>query len=135
MPENCEKNGCGALDALTDRVSELEKRNGEDHKRIREDFHGLELKFSEQKGQLSAIMSTLTEVKMDSKNIIERLTNFTGKVDKVDGLVSDVKKLDDEIDAINSKSGKKWDSISGKVLEYLVLAVLGAALLMMGLKG
>ena len=135
MSDNCEKTGCSALDALTDRVSDLEKRNGEDHKRIREDFHSLELKFSEQKGQLAAIMSTLTEVKMDSKNIIERLTGFTAKVDKVDGLVSDVKKLDDEIDAINGKSGKKWDSMSSKVLEYIVLAVVGAALLMMGLKG
>lgn len=134
MAENCDKTGCGTLDALAGRVSELEKRNGEDHRLMRENIHDLELKFAEQKGQLTAIMGVVTKVELKSDAIIDRLNTFAAKADKVDGLETDVKKLDDEIDEINGKSGKKWDHMSSKILEYIILAVLGVVLAIVGLK-
>lgn len=134
MPENCDKNGCGALESLEDRFAALERRNGEDHRMMREDIHKLELEYAEQRGQLGMIMGTLNEVKGDSKNILEKLTNITTKVDKVDDLENDVSKLEAEIDAINSKPGETWEHIKKQGIGWILGVICAIVAVALGLK-
>ena len=135
MPENCEQNSCRALAKLEQEVKDIRERNGTDHKEFREQIQKIERDEARQEGKLDSIASTLSDLKADNKEIIGKLTPLTAKVDKLDDISGDVKKLDTEVEEIKARPGKKWESIAGQVVGLIVAAIVGMVLARIGLSG
>lgn len=133
MPENCEQDSCRALAKLEQEVKDIRERNGADHRDFREQIQKIERDEARQEGKLDSIASTLSDLKADNKEIIGKLTPLTAKVDKLDDISGDVKKLDGEVEEIKARPGKRWESVVGQVVGLIVAAVVGMMLGRVGL--
>lgn len=125
MSETCE-NPCPALTRLEQQVDVIRTQNGEDHKEFRQQIHKIERDEARQEAKLDNITSALTDLKGDNKEIIGKLTPLAAKVEALD-------KLDDDVDELKSKPGKRWDGIVEKIIGLVVAAVVGLLLGRLGL--
>ena len=125
MPENCE-NACPALTRLEQQVDVIRTQNGEDHKEFRQQIHKIERDEARQEAKLDNITSALTDLKGDNKEIINKLTPLAAKVEALD-------KLDDDVDELKSKPGKRWEKLSMEIIGALALAVVAFLLGRVGL--
>ena len=101
MPEKCAE-PCADLTRLEQQVKDLEKRNGDDHKELRDRLTGQEKEEAVQVVQY--------------KTILDKLDTLTGKVD-----------------ALESKPGKRWESIVEKAIWAVCAAVITFLLARVGL--
>ena len=90
----------------------------------------------------------LTEVESRSKSNTKRLDDMEKRQDDLDELVStvkvlavreenvesDVKEIKSDVKTLTEKPGKKWDSLSEKIILTIVAAVIGFLLGLLGLK-
>lgn len=108
MSDNCNPNDCPVLP----RVEALEEANRQHSATHREMF-----------GRLGALerISDVQENKLDN---IE---------DKLDDIQADNKSILQKVEALESKPGKRWDSVVDKVLLVLVGTVAGYILFLLGL--
>lgn len=125
MPENCE-NACPALTRLEQQVDVIRSQNGEDHKEFRQQIHKIERDEARQEAKLDNITSSLVDLKTDNKEIISKLTPLTARVEALD-------KLDDDVDELKSKPGKKWEKLSFEIIGAIALAVVAFLLGRVGL--
>ena len=125
MPEKCMES-CAGLERLEQRLDDLQKRNGEDHKEFRLQIQEIEKEEARQSERFDRIMDNLAELKSDNKSVLDKLTPLTNKMDDVDKLSSDVEEL-------KSKPGKKWEKLSFEIIGAIALAVLAFVLGRVGL--
>ena len=125
MPENCE-NACPALARLEQQVDVIRTQNGEDHKEFRQQIHKIERDEARQEAKLDNITSALTDLKGDNKEIINKLTPLAAKVEALD-------KLDNDVDELKSKPGKRWEKLSMEIIGAVALAIVAFLLGRVGL--
>lgn len=125
MPETCETQ-CPALTRLEQQVDVIRTQNGEDHKEFRQQIHKIERDEARQEAKLDNITSALTDLKGDNKEIIGKLTPLAAKVEALD-------KLDDDVDELKSKPGKRWEKLSMEIIGAVVLTVVAYLLGRLGL--
>ena len=125
MPEKCSE-PCTGLERLEQRLDDMQKRNGEDHKEFRLQIQEIEKEEARQSERFDRIMDNLAELKSDNKSVLDKLTPLTNKMDDVDKLNTDVEEL-------KSKPGKKWEKLSFEIIGAIALAVLAFVLGRVGL--
>lgn len=123
MNENCE-NSCPGLTRLEAQVDEMRRQNGADHKEFRLQIQEMEKEEAKQQERFDRIMDTLSELKLDTKQVNEKLTFFSNKTDGVE-------KLEKDVEELKGRSGKTWEDIKSKAIGWgvaLILAIVAAAL-------
>ena len=125
MPDKCAE-PCADLTRLEQQVDVIRTQNGEDHKEFRQQIHKIERDEARQEAKLDNITSALTDLKGDNKEIINKLTPLAAKVEALD-------KLDDDVDELKSKPGKRWEKLSMEIIGALALAVVAFLLGRVGL--
>lgn len=134
MPENCREGPCSGLETLTDRVDKIEKLNGENHRQMREDIHTLEIEHAKQEGQLSMIISTLTEMKGDTKTVLEKMNDVAARASKIDDLEEAVEEVKGDVDVIKSKPGQTWEDIKKDSLKWVIALIMAIIAVALGLE-
>lgn len=134
MPENCGTGSCSGLETLTDRVDKIEQLNGENHRQMREDIHALEIEHAKQEGQLGMIMSTLTEMKGDTKIVLEKMNGVAAKVGRIDDLEEAVEEVKGDVDVIKSKPGQTWEDIKKDGVKWIIALLMAIAAFALGLE-
>ncbi len=134
MPENCGTGSCSGLETLTDRVDRIEKLNGENHRQMREDIHTLEIEHAKQEGQLSMIISTLTEMKGDTKTVLEKMNDVAARASKIDDLEEAVEEVKGDVDVIKSKPGQTWEDIKKDSLKWVIALIMAIVAVALGLE-
>lgn len=99
MPEKC-TDPCADLTRLEQQVKDLQKQNGEDHKELRDRLSKVEMTNAIQNERYDAIL-----VKLD---------DLSGKNDR----------LVDKLETLESKPGKRWESIVEKAIWAVAAAVI-----------
>lgn len=127
MPENRCNETCRNLLKLEQELSDMKKQNGDDHREIRNRITKLELADAIQGEQFRAIIDKI-DVLTDSHNkILAKLEPLAMESNKIKGLSKRVM-------AIESKPGKRWESIVEKIIMLVVAAVVGMLLAKVGLR-
>ncbi len=134
MPESCKEGSCSGLETLTDRVDRIEKLNGENHRQMREDIHTLEIEHAKQEGQLSMIISTLTEMKGDTKTVLEKMNDVAARASKIDDLEEAVEEVKGDVDVIKSKPGQTWEDIKKDSLKWVIALIMAIIAVALGLE-
>lgn len=134
MPESCKEGSCSGLETLTDRVDRIEKLNGENHRQMREDIHTLEIEHAKQEGQLSMIISTLTEMKGDTKTVLEKMNDVAARASKIDDLEEAVEEVKGDVDVIKSKPGQTWEDIKKDSLKWVIALIMAIVAVALGLE-
>lgn len=117
MPENC-ADVCAGLTRLEQQVDDLRRQNGNDHKEFRTQIQQMGHDSARTEGKLDNIVVTLTDLKTDNKEIINKLSPITHKSDEID-------KLKKDVEEIKGASGKRWDGIVTQVIGLIVAALVG----------
>lgn len=126
MNENC-NDGCRALSKVEQELQDLRERNGSDHKQFREDIRKIELNGARQEAKLDNITSSITELKVDNRKILDGLGPLTAKMEQLQEVSGDV-------DELKAKPAKTWEDIKSKAIGWIVAAVLAVLAFAMGLK-
>ncbi len=134
MSESCKEGSCNGLETLTDRMNRIEKLNGENHRQMREDIHTLEIEHAKQEGQLSMIISTLTEMKGDTKTVLEKMNGVAAKVGRIDGLEEAVEEIKGDVDVIKSKPGQTWEDIKKDGIKWVIALIMAIVAVALGLE-
>jgi len=99
MPEKCTE-PCPDLTRLEQQMKDLQKQNGEDHKEIRDRLAQLE------------------------KEDAVQLVQYNTILEKLDGLTQKHDCLNAKLEALESKPGKRWESIVEKAIWAVCAAVI-----------
>ena len=125
MPDKCSE-PCAGLFRVEQRLEDLQKQNGTDHKEFRQQIQSIEKEEARQEERFDRIMDNLAELKSGNQSVMDKLTTLNGKAEDVDKLSQDVEEL-------KSKPGKRWEKLSFEVIGAVVLAVVAFLLGRIGL--
>lgn len=133
---NAERDCLGLIKAkeLEHDLNDLRKQNSSSHERIFERLGDLEkqegiqgVQYENILEKLGDLTNNLNDLKTDSKEVVSKLPPLTHRVDSLEQLSTDVKE-------IQSKPGKRWESIVEKAILLVVSGVVGFVLAQVGLK-
>ena len=101
---------------------------------MREDIHTLEIEHAKQEGQLSMIISTLTEMKGDTKTVLEKMNDVAARASKIDDLEEAVEEVKGDVDVIKSKPGQTWEDIKKDSLKWVIALIMAIVAVALGLE-
>ncbi len=137
MDEKCILNperdclGLMKAEAVEKRLDVLEKRNTESHERLFGRLESLEKQDVIQGEQYKNIMTNLSELKSDSKEVISKLTPITHRVESLERASEEISTY---VDAQKEKPAKRWDGLIEKVIGLVAAAAVGYVLAQLGLQ-
>lgn len=102
----------------------MEKKNGDDHKEFRNAIREIREMTITQAANFQTIIRDSGEIKSDLKGLIERLAEIKPRVEHADKMEEELKAVENRVDEIEKKPGKRWESLIGYALSALVGAFL-----------
>lgn len=143
MDEKCilnpERDCLGLMKAneLEKDFKDFSQRNTESHDRFFRRLESLEkhegiqgVQYENIIGKLSDLTDSLSELKTDSKGIINMIMPLTHRVETLEKEYSSVSK---DVAEIKAKPAKRWDGIVEKIISIVVAAVVGFMLAQIGM--
>lgn len=130
-PNNCPI--AGRVSELEHDLADLRKQNNSTHERVFDRIGELEKvegiqgeQFKHIVEKLGDITSVVTEVRMDSKNLVGQMQPIINKLDNIET-------LEKNVEEIKMKPAKKWDGVVEKIIMMVVTAVATFVLAKIGL--
>lgn len=113
-------------------LNELRRQNAGTHERFGARIGKLEshaevqdVKFETIIDKLGGLSTDMRELKDESKEVNRQLPALSHKVESL-------KALDDDVDALKEKPGKRWESLVGQIIGLVVAALAGAVIARLG---
>lgn len=126
MPENRCNEPCANLLKLEQELSDMKRKNGDDHREMRDRIAKIELADAIQGEQFRSIIDKIEMLTESHNKMLEKMEILAMASQKTDG-------LNERVTAIESKPGKRWEAVVEKVILLIVAAVVCTLLAMVGL--
>ena len=98
-------------------------------------FHNFELQLVETQKDVKDIFRAINKLESAIEEIHEMETSVSLLANNMQGMVEELKRQGERLTNLESKSGKRWDSIVEKAIAAIVGGIIAFALFKLGITG